>query len=99
VRGTVSNDAPAASDGLWTGRKTRARPGVQSHVPGGIGIVHVARRRGIISIGEGASRCAPDDLFGLGQPSTGASSGDHVGSTVVAGSWKDLICWDWAVGI
>ncbi len=27
------------------------------------------------------------------------SSGDYVGSNVVAGSWNDLICWDWAVGI
>ncbi len=34
-----------------------------------------------------------------GQPSTGASSGDHAGSTVVAGAWKELICWDWAMGI
>ena len=44
-------------------------------------------------------RCAPDDLSGLGQPSTGASSGDHAGSTVVAGAWKDLICGGWLLGI
>ena len=39
---------------------------------------------------------------GVGQPSQlriGCVGGGHAGSIVVAGSWKGLICWDWAVGI